>query len=161
MSSPFSILCAISVRENLPERSNTYIAEYLYFPLLHNKSKTLLSFDIYIFQPFNALSMHWRQRQTSWNVRGCGTHTENRQDQEILTGCIRVNETANHDGEVEFLLLELKWWCRFSLTTRHKSIELRQLSDFSFYTRWWRIQLLRAWHLVCSAIILQNNLSER
>ena len=26
----------------------------------------------------------------------------------ILTGCVRVNETANHDGEVEFLLLELK-----------------------------------------------------
>ena len=47
MSSPFSILCAISVRENLPERSNTYIAEYLYFPLLHNKNKTLLSFDIF------------------------------------------------------------------------------------------------------------------
>ena len=48
----------------------------------------------------------------------------------ILTGCVRVTETASHDGEVEFILLELKW-CRFSLVTRHTSIELRQLSDYS------------------------------
>ena len=54
-----------------------------------------------------------------------------RRIKKILTGCIRVTETANHDGDVEFLLLELKWWCRFSLATRHTSIELRQLSDYS------------------------------
>ena len=48
----------------------------------------------------------------------------------ILTGCVRVTETASLDGEVKFILLELKW-CRFSLATRHTSMELRQLSDYS------------------------------
>ena len=48
----------------------------------------------------------------------------------ILTGCVRGTETTNHDGEVVFILIELKW-CRFSLATRHTSIKLRQLSDYS------------------------------
>ena len=104
MSSPFSILCAISVRENLPERSNTYIAEYLYFPLLHNESKTLLSFDIF----FSAIQCT-EDNDKLHEMLGAVEHIQKTDRiKKILTGCIRVHETANHDGEVELLLLELK-----------------------------------------------------
>ena len=65
----------------------------------------------------------------------------------ILTGCIRVTETANHDGEVEFLLPELKSFCDdagFPLQHATGQLNCGNYQTMVYYIRCWRIQLLKS-----------------
>ena len=72
----------------------------------------------------------------------------------ILTGCVRVTETASHDGEVVFILLELTL-CQFSLATRYTSIELRQLSVYSLLYSMMEDKTFKIM-TIYSVVILQN-----
>ena len=112
MYSPFSIteLSAISVFEKTYQNDRITDEFTSYFLLLSFiwKSKTLLSFDKF-FQPFNALKITTNFNHEMLRV---AEHIQQiaRTDRikKILTGCVRVTETASHDGEVVFILIELK-----------------------------------------------------
>ena len=70
-----------------------------------------------------------------------------RRIEKILTGCIRVTETANHDGEVEFLLPELKSFCDdagFPLQHATGQLNCGNYQTMVYYIRCWRIQLLKS-----------------
>ena len=76
----FHIMCNQCSRIRLTRTSLMLMS--LYFLLLYRRVNHCCRL-IYFFSH----SMHWRQRQTSWNVRVCGTYTENsqnRQDQENI-----------------------------------------------------------------------------
>ena len=124
--SSFSILYAISALElDLPER-----VEYWWIYIFYCSIEELNTAIVWYI--FSATGIRCTEDNDKLHeMLGVVEHIRKTDRiKKILTGCVRVTETASLDGEVKFILLELKW-CRFSLATRHTSMELRQLSDYS------------------------------
>ena len=138
-------------RENLPERSNNWWV-YFIFSIAFIWKSTWRVKHCSLLINFFSHSMHWRNE-----MLGVVEHIQKiaRTDsiKKILTGCVRVTETASH-GEVVFILLELTW-CQFSLATRHTSIELRQLSDYSLLHSLMEDKTFKIM-TIYSVVILQN-----
>ena len=103
--SSFSILYAISALEvDLPERVE-YWWIYIYFFIFCSIEESNTAIVWYIFSAIRCTEDNDKLHEMLRVVEQIKIARTDR-IKKILTGCIRVTETASHDGEVEFISLD-------------------------------------------------------